>query len=79
MKKYAIGVLSFFQNENKVFIVKAKNDNEAMRKALSRFKEEDMDDYVKEWIENMKNNTLEEIQGLCFDGDIAISLPIEIE
>jgi len=75
--KYAVAVLSFFENENRVFVIEAKNEVEAMVKALSSKDKmlELEEDYVK-WIDEMLLKTVEEIQEECFNGDIAISKPV---
>jgi len=77
MKKYAVAVLSFFENENKVFIVEADNESEAMGKALVLFNENNDEDYT-EWVNELSQKTVEKIQEECFDGEIAISKPVEI-
>lgn len=76
--KYAVAVLSFFENENRVFIVDANNEVEAMVKALSSGDKMLDEDYVQ-WSKNMWTKTVEEIQEECFDGDMAISKPVIVE
>lgn len=76
--KYAVAVLSFYDNENEVFIVDADSKVEAMVKALS-LQDKMLDaDYVR-WINKIKTKTVEEIQEECFDGDMSISEPVIIE
>lgn len=72
--KYAVAVLSFFENENRVSIVESNSEVEAMVKVLSSGDKMLDEDYVK-WIDEMLLKTVEEIQQECFDGDIAISKP----
>jgi len=75
--KYAVAVLSFFENENRVSIIEANSEVEAMVKVLSSGDKMLDDDYVK-WIDEMLLKTVEEIQQECFNGDIAISKPVLI-
>lgn len=76
--KYAVAVLSFYENENRVFIVDANGEVEAMVKALSSGDKMPDEDYAQ-WANEMLTKTVEEIQEECFDGDIAISKPVVIE
>ncbi|MEY8352554.1 hypothetical protein AALB39_04265 [Lachnospiraceae bacterium 54-53] len=76
--KYAVAVLSFFENENRISIVDANSEVEAMVKTLSSGDKMLDEEYVQ-WIEVMLTKTVEEIQAECFDGDIAISRPVLIE
>lgn len=76
--KYAVAVLSFFENENRVSIIEANSEVEAMVKVLSSGDKMLDEDYVK-WIDEMLLKTVEEIQQECFDGDIAISKPVLIK
>lgn len=76
--KYAVAVLSFFDNENKVLLVDANSEVEAMVKTLSSGDKMLDEEYVQ-WIETMLAKTVEEIQEECFDGDLAISKPVLIE
>ncbi|WP_303872020.1 hypothetical protein [Acetobacterium wieringae] len=76
--KYAVAVLSFFENENRVSIVDANSEVEAMIKALSSGDKMLDEDYVQ-WSKPMLTKTVEEIQEECFDGDMAISKPVIIE
>lgn len=83
MKRYAIGILSFFENENKVFIVEAKDKVNAMIKGLIEFNtpknnEEKIDKDTLSWIQDMRIKSVQKIQEECFDEEIAISEPIEI-
>lgn len=70
MNKYAVAVLSFFQNENKILIVEAETEPLAMIKALDEFANTEN----SEWLG--KYPTVEEIKQECFNGEIAISTPI---
>lgn len=83
MKKYAVAILSFFDNQNKLFVVDAKTDTQAMIKTILAFKEEsgeDMNDAdTLEWIEDMKEMTIEDIQQCLFDSDMSISKPTQIK
>lgn len=76
--KYAVAVLNFFDNENKVLLVDANSEVEAMVKTLSSGDKMLDEEYVQ-WIETMLAKTVEEIQEECFDGDLAISKPVLIE
>lgn len=75
--KYAVAVLSFYENENRVSVIEADSEVEAMVKVLSSGDKTLDEDYVK-WIDTMLTKTVEEIQEECSDGDIAISKPVLI-
>ncbi|WP_297419076.1 hypothetical protein [Clostridium sp.] len=81
MKKYALAILSFFDNDNKLFVVEAETEQKAVIKALSIFngKEEETNDKdTLKWINSMENKTIEEIQQELFDGDISLSNVVEL-
>ena len=80
--KYAVAIINFFDNENKVFLVEANGDSEAMAKAiLLSNKTDDVEeideDYIK-WVNDLANKTVEEIQNICFDADMSISEPVKV-
>jgi hypothetical protein len=76
MNRYAVSVLSFFENENKCFIVSAKDEVSAMKQALIDFCHVDVKSDWEEWIEHW--GTIEEVKEHAFNGEIAISTPILI-
>ncbi|CAG7840841.1 hypothetical protein CLOHAE12215_02265 [Clostridium haemolyticum] len=79
MNKFAVAVLSFFENDNKVFIVEGSNPVEAMCLAIAQFQGDNMDEDTKDWINSMKNKAVDEVQEICADGDLAVSNPVLIK
>lgn len=79
--KYAVAIINFFDNENKIFIVEADSESEAMAKAIllsNKKEDEELDeDYIKR-AEELSMKTVEEIQNECFDADMSISEPVKI-
>ncbi len=78
MNKYAVALLSFYDNENKLFLVRATNEVEAMKQALIDTCETDegrasQAEWSKDWI------TIEEVKKHCFNGELAISTPLLID
>ena len=82
MKKFAVAILSFFDNDNKLFVVEAETEQKAIIKALSIFNsengEETKDKDFLEWINSMEKKTVEEIQQELFDGDMSLSNVVEL-
>lgn len=74
MNKYAIALISFFDNENKIFIVEANNEIESMKKALFLFNGIN-DESFAGWTTTV-GETIEEVKSYCFNGDIGISSPV---
>lgn len=81
MGKYAVAILDFFKNDNKVYITEGKSEPEAMLKGIIEHNKSDekIDEDTLEWIESMKNKSVDEIIEECFDGDLAVSKPVKIE
>lgn len=78
MKKYAVAVINFFDNDNQVVIVEAKNEITAMAKAAN-YNYQDYKDYI-DWVNEIiaNNDTIDEVKISLADGEIGISTPIEI-
>ncbi len=77
MNKYAVAILSFFENQNKIFIVEADNDVNAMKKALLDFcttdeRKKDQEEWQAPW------ETVNDVINECFNGEIGISEPVLI-
>lgn len=64
---YAVAVLDFYSNENKVHVVKAVDAPDAMIKALGY-----------EPTDFPTNVTVDDITASCFDNDIAVSHPVQL-
>jgi hypothetical protein len=82
---YAVAVISFFDNENKVFWVKADNEIDAMIEALNKYSIQnasssnitfEADDEHNKFLKTL--TTVEEVQRYCFDGEIGISKPLPL-
>lgn len=58
------------------FIVEAESESSVMAKALTQKNSSD-EDYV-EWVNEMLQKTVEQIQKECFNEDMSISKPILI-
>ena len=67
IKKYAVAVCDLFNSENKIKIVHAKNEIEAVVIAVE-IEEEN----------GIEFNTLEEALQYYFDSDLSVSEPVEI-
>lgn len=67
MKKYAVAVCNLLNNGNEVKIVSANNDVEAMILA------------VEGEILDIGTDNLTEVQQYYFDGEISVSIPVEIK
>lgn len=67
MKKYAVAVLSFFENVNEVKIVEAENEVKAMLTAVGD--ELSMADDFE---------TTEDLKQYYYSGEYAVSKPVEI-
>ena len=67
--RFAVAVLSFFDNENKIHIVEATNELEAMNLAMGDLNGMD----TSCW------STPEQFADALFDQDIAISYPVLID
>ena len=77
MNKYAVAILSFFENQNKIFIVDADTEVNAMKKALIDFcKTEQSKKDQEEW--QISWETVEDVINECFNGEIGISEPVLI-
>ena len=68
MKKFAVGFLSFFENDLIVEVVEADNWRDAIFKHTSL-----ISDDMEEWIADMPEG-LEEIKEAMFNGEIAIDV-----
>lgn len=84
MKKYAVAVISFFENENTVQIVEASNEIEAVKKAVIVFNnkfDKRNEETLKEnedWL-NEISSTLENLLDELINGELGVSKPILIE
>lgn len=67
MPKYAVAVLNFFDNENKIKIVEAKDGLDAMRLAL---------DYPPD---EFAFKSYEEAQYYFFNADVSVSEPVLLD
>lgn len=81
MDKYAVAILNFFKNDNKVYITEGESESEAMLKGIIEYNktDEEIDEDILEWVESMENKSVDEIIEECFDGDLAVSKPVKIE
>jgi len=77
MKTFVIGILSFFENENRLFKVTAENEVDAMKQALIEFTNPKYREDQIEWNKTI-GNTVAEIQDACFNSDMSITTPMEI-
>ncbi len=69
MSKYAVAVLSFFDNKNEVKIVEANNERDALILAT----EESLDvDFLDEF------ETIDELIQYYIDGEISVSRPVKL-
>lgn len=82
MKTYVVGVLDFFENNNKIVKVEAKNKPEAIGEAVAKFYKENgnYDENVKEGLdETLANlNTTNELISEFSNWELAVSEPMEI-
>ena len=74
MKKYVVGVLSFFENNIKLYKVEAENEYEAIKKAMVEFTPEK---YREEELEFQNSEdypkTLEDLKSMLLGSDIVTS------
>lgn len=86
MNKYAVAVTEFFDNEIKVVIVMAENEKLAMLNAVEKFlhpgplKLEDGDSLIgdTDWLNSLKDYTIEDIQQEIYDADMNVSEAVKI-
>lgn len=77
MNKYAVAILSFFENQNKIFIVEADTEVNAMKKALIKFcTSDEAKKSQEEWQTSWE--TVDEVINECFNGELGISEPVLI-
>jgi hypothetical protein len=76
VRKYAVAIISFFENENKVFIVLAPNEREAMIMGLKAFGNGNADS--GDWADTLPED-IDAIKQECFNGEIGISSPILVD
>lgn len=69
MKKYAVGICNLFSNVTEVKIVEAQGEIEAMILGVG----DSLDEVLASEFE-----TIEDVQGYYFDGEISVSAPVEI-
>jgi hypothetical protein len=79
MKKFAIGYISFFDNELLLDVVDAEDEFEAASKAFNLYlkdKETNYDKGWEDWVKEVTNNakTLEEILEEAFNADCMIQI-----
>lgn len=73
--KYAVAVLSAFENENTIQLVEAENEVEAIKLATVQFQRtEEQKEETKDWLS--KEYTLKELLNELADGEILASPPI---
>lgn len=75
MKNYAVGYLTFFENELKMFKVQAESEYEAIKKAMveAATKEEYKQDEI-EWQASEKYpNNLEDLIEMLYNSDVAVN------
>lgn len=75
MKNYAVGYLTFFENELKMFKVQAESEYEAIKKAMveAATKEEYKQDEI-EWQESEKYpDNLEDLIEMLYNSDVAVN------
>jgi len=72
--RYAVALLSFFENVNTVEVVEGSNPSEAMVNRLLVGADEAFDEWVKDW----GHLSPAQIQENCFNSDLAISYPVEL-
>lgn len=90
MNKYAVAVISFFDNENTVQIVDAENEIEAVKRAVitfnTRLSKDNSNKEIVEENENWLNITnssldillLDTLLEELFNGELGVSKPIQI-
>ena len=90
MNKYAVAVMSLFENINKVFIVEAAGMKDAILLAIRQFhNQEDVatgknlndEDYMIEWYKSLEHMSID-AKGViesCMNGEIAVSMPVSID
>jgi len=72
--KYAVAIINFFDNENKIHVVEADNEIDAMKKAILKINPES--ELIIEDYDDL--HTIEDIKNYMFDVDQSISSPLQI-
>lgn len=70
MKKFAVALINFFDNENKIYFVEAENEVEALKKGVIEQASELDKAITREWM-NDDDYTYKELQGVLFDADMS--------
>lgn len=74
MKKYAVAILSMFENKNEIFFVEETSEVLAVKQALVDFcKLDENKEDQKQWNESLPND-LEELIDQLVDGDLAVAV-----
>ena len=74
--KYAVALLNFFDNENKIAIVEAPNPVTAMVEAARSLMKPPPNEWLDEFLVDISDDRVEDIQMAFFDTDLAISKPV---
>jgi hypothetical protein len=73
MKKYAVAILSLFENNNEIFFVEAEDEVQAIKQGLIDFcKDEEIKQSQREW--NLElSNSVEELKNELINGELAVT------
>lgn len=78
MKTFVVGLINFFDNDNKLYRVEADNDVEAMKQVVYlACTEEEEKRFTEEDLKSM--NTVDDIKEYCMNCDMNITTPLVIK
>jgi hypothetical protein len=78
VSKYAVGVLNMFDNENRVVIVEAPDQINAVIEAVVESSNSEAKEDIRKWLSELDVNSVDELLSELFNGDLCVSVPVEV-